>query len=96
MTKREVVEILASEQRVENLVRNICKVARSDLDDLSQMIYLALLEYDEERLVCIYESNQINFFLARIIKNQFFSKTSQYFKDYRKFSKKIEDDAHFL
>lgn len=91
MNKREVIEQLAKERRVEHLVQVICKVTSPILSDFAQMIYLALLEYDEHRIVDIYESGQINFFLVRIIKNQWLSTTSPFYHLMRKFGRRSDE-----
>lgn len=95
MNKIEVVELLAKEQRVEYLVQVICKVTSPILADLAQMIYLALLEYDDDKIVEIYEQGQINFFLVRIIKNQWLSTTSPFYHLMRKFSRRSNEMATY-
>lgn len=94
MTREEVVERLAKKRRVETLVATICKGSSSNMQDLSQIIYVALLEYDEARLVELFENGQIDFFLVRVIKNQYFSNNSPFHRQIRKFgarSKPIVD-----
>ena len=86
MTRKEIVEELAEQRVVEQMVRVICKVSASYLKDLSQMIYVYLLEYDEEKLITLYEEGSLRFFLVRIIKNQWHSHTSPFHYTYRKFS----------
>jgi len=95
MDKHRVVEILAQEQRVERLVRVICKVTSPILADLAQVIYLALLEYDNDKVVELYEKEQINFFLVRIIKNQWMSSTSPFYRIYRKFSRQSNELSQY-
>lgn len=74
------------------MVENIARQPLSaDLKDLSQMVYLALLEYDEARLQDLWEKNQINFFLARIITNQYHSSLSPYYMTIRKFRSRITE-----
>ena len=73
MTKREIVTALAKDRVVETMCM---KTAHSttltpDLQDLSQIIYIALLENDEARLVDLYETGSLGFFIARMIINQF-------------------------
>lgn len=84
--------MLARERRVETMVENI---ARTDLDanlrDLCQMVYVILLEYDEERLVDLWEHGQMSFFIARIIINQYRSTSSPYYKLIRKYARKAEE-----
>lgn len=78
MTKREIVERLAREQRVEEIIRNVARTSRlaPDLQDLAQMVYLWVLDYDEDKIVDLWESDAIGFFLARIILNQYRSRDS--------------------
>ena len=85
--KSEIVAQIARERRVETMVENIAKSPlTADLKDLSQMVYLALLEYDEGKIVDLWEHGQINFFIARIIINQYRSANSPFYKLFRKFS----------
>lgn len=72
MTKYEIVEKLANERRVEAMVQNIAHAPLSDdLKDLAQMVYLVLLEYDDEKIADLWDNRQIDFFIARIILNQY-------------------------
>lgn len=86
MTRKKIVEELAKQRVVEQMVRVICKVSATYLQDLSQMIYVYLLEYDEDKLVTLYEEGSLRFFLVRIIKNQWHSNTSPFHYTYRRFS----------
>ena len=53
----EMVTILAQERRVETMVENIAKQPLSaDLKDLAQMVYVILLEYDEGRLLDLWNT----------------------------------------
>lgn len=81
----EIIETLAREKRVEALVENIAHHSlTADLQDLCQMVYMILLEYDEEKIQDLWEHGQINFFLARIIINQYRSSNSPYHYLFRK------------
>ena len=57
----------------------------ADLKDLCQIVYLVLLEYDETRLRDLWENGQMNFFLARVILNQYRSSNSPFHAQFRKF-----------
>ena len=88
MTKAEIITKLAKERKVEEYVRNVAHSGTAlppDLQDLSQQVYLILLEYDETKLVRLYENGSLGFFIARIIANQYLSKTSPFYKLFRKF-----------
>lgn len=84
-SKMEIVDILAREKRVESLVVNIShRDLDADLKDLCQMVYVILLDYDESKLQDLWVNNQINFFIARIILNQYRSSNSPFHSAFRK------------
>jgi hypothetical protein len=88
----EMVEQMARERRVETMVENIARRSLTpELKDLAQMVYLILLEYDEDKLADLWENGQMNFFIARIIINQYRSANSPFFKLFRKYGLKAED-----
>ena len=84
MSKNEVIEIIAKEKMVETAITNIAKTNSDVLNDLSQEIYLDLLEKDEQKIVKLYETNQIRFFVVRMILNNLFSKNSPFYQTFRK------------
>ena len=50
-TKTEIIEVIAKDRMVETMVTNIAhKPMSADLKDLSQMVYLILLEYVDKNL----------------------------------------------
>lgn len=86
MTKNEVVEKIAKERMVEQICSNITKSSDYDdtLKDLSQNIYIDLLQKDEEKIINLYETNQLRFFIVKMAKNNLFSKNSPYYQVFRK------------
>ena len=52
------------------------------------MVYMILLEYDEGKLQDLWENDQMNFFLARIILNQYRSSNSPFHTMFRKFQER--------
>lgn len=94
MDKASIIEQIAKERMVESMVQNIAHQAlNDDLSDLCQMIYVILLEYDETKLIDLWEHNQIRFFLARIIVNQYRSTTSTFHNIFRKFRTMIDEEV---
>lgn len=83
----EIVGRMAEGRVVEDTVRNIVHRSRidGDLEDLVQIVYIALLEMDADRLETLAASGEMNFFLVRIIKNQYFSGHSPFFDEIRRF-----------
>lgn len=87
--KETIIETLAKDRRVEALVENIAHHSlTADLKDLCQMVYLILLEYDESKLQDLWENEQINFFIARIILNQYRSSNSPFHAIFRKYQER--------
>lgn len=69
---------------VKNIVFNITKNNDPDLEDLIQEVCLILLEMDQEKLKNLYNNNELNFYITRIVMNNIKSKTSQYYYKYKK------------
>lgn len=84
-----IVDRLARNRVVEDMIKNMN--INDYPDDLAQEIYLILLEYDKEKIEDIYNKNQINFFISRIITNQAFSKNSPFYLNYKKWDFNKED-----
>lgn len=92
MSKLEIIEEVAKAGMVEHMVQNIAHhTLDADLKDLAQMVYLILLEYDENKLQDLWVNEQMGFFLARIIINQYRSSNSPFHTIYRKFRERSED-----
>jgi hypothetical protein len=52
------------------------------------MVYLILLEYDEAKIQDLWNNGQINFFLARIIVNQYRSSNSPFHMIFRRYQER--------
>lgn len=84
-SRTDIVTSLARERRVETMIENIAHQSlTADLQDLSQMVYMILLSYDERKLQDLWEHRQMDFFLARIIVNQFRSSNSPFHALFRR------------
>lgn len=85
MTKGEVIEQIAQRRIVETMVAKIAHSALTDdLKDLCQMVYLIMMEYDDDKIVGMYDKGQMPFFIARIILNQYHSTSSPFYKLFRR------------
>lgn len=91
MTKRELIDNIAREGLVERLVANVCHRRYRALPDLVQMVYEALLRYDGQKLLRIHRRGALNFFIVRVIGNLYFSRTSPYYRQIRKFSRMSDE-----
>lgn len=93
-TKQEIIEGLSTQKKVEELISNITKAPPTDDEcDLAQDIYLALLEKDDKLIEELYTSDQLIFFITRMLINNLRSITSPYFYKYKRYeNKKISID----
>lgn len=86
ISKEEIIKTLADNKRVEKMVEAIAHhELTADLKDLCQIVYLVLLEYDETKLQDLWEHREMDFFLARVIINQYRSYNSPFYYQIRKF-----------
>ena len=87
MTKNEIIEYIAKNRMVEEIVKNIAGTADEDLKDLIQDIYEDLFTKEEKLLRKLYEEEMLRFFITRIVFNNIHSKTSRYYMTYKKQNK---------
>lgn len=85
MTVREVVELVAREGWVEECIKTVSGgVWRSEYSDLVQDVLIELL--NQEKIVGLYQRNQLRYYVMRIVRNNIQSNTSRFFYRYRRFS----------
>lgn len=78
------IEQIGNEKLVETIARNM-RVETDYFDDLCQEVYIILLTgYTEEKLQEAIDKKQINFIITSIMKNQWFSCTSPFYRQYKK------------
>ena len=78
------IEQIGNEKLVETIARNM-RVESEYYDDLCQEVYIILLTgYTEEKLQEAIDKKQINFIITSIMKNQWFSKSSPFYRTYKK------------
>lgn len=71
-----------------NIVKDILinmSVIEDDIDDLAQEIFLILLEYNRDKIIDMYNKGQLKFFIVGVVQRQYHSKTSPYYKKYKKY-----------
>lgn len=93
-----MISQIAKNKLVEQIVRNIGIGEDPEaLKDLSQDIYMCLLEKPPELINHLMSSGEINYYIARIAYNQLRSSTSPYAIKYRRDIRlKNIDDMHSL
>lgn len=86
-----IIEYVANEGYISEIMSNI-GVRDNDKSDFGQEIYLILLEYDIDKLQAMYERQELKWFIVKIIKNQYYSQNSPYYKKYKKYYKIIDEN----
>ena len=81
--KYKPVQYIIDNKIIEGLIRDY-SVDYQFRDDLTQEIYMILLDSDQAKLQDIINKKQIRFYVARILRNQFYSSTSPFYKQYKK------------
>lgn len=100
MTKYDVIEKLSKDSTVEKIVHKLLPASKNRFDfpeDLTQDIYVLLLEKDEDLIVNLFNKGELGFYLLKIARNQLLSANSPYFCMYIKFLQKsdgLENAAH--
>lgn len=88
----EVIQYIATNPDFRLMVENITK-GHELTDDLFQELVLILMEMDEDKLVGIYQRNELKWWCVRILMNQWYSKTSPFWKKYKQHGNTIDQNA---
>lgn len=86
MNSFDIISQLAKDKTVEELVTNISKKKLTDshLDDLSQDIYIALMEKPPELVEELFNKGELHYYIARMVVNNLHSNLSPYYYKYIK------------
>ena len=90
--KYDIIDELAKNKTIEEIIGNIAQNPQEDtLKDLSQILYEDLLMKDSSKIVKMYEEDQLNYFITRMVLNSIKSKTSRYYYLFSKFNKNTQE-----
>ena len=87
MTNAQIINEIANNGLVEEIIQGVSysKFENTEnLKDLTQDIYLQLLQMRTDKLNDLYTKNQLRYWIARIVVNSIHAKTSPYFYTYKK------------
>lgn len=90
LTKRQTIDILARNKVIERLMRKY-SFSSPYCKDLCQDLYIELLNKEESLIVGLYERNEIEYYIRKMISNNINSSTSPFYKNYEKFRKKTSE-----
>ena len=83
----QIVGRIAESRMVEVLIQSVTHhpAIEGDLKDLAQIIYFALLQTDVARLEQLTASGEMQFYIVRMIQNQYFSNRSPFYAEIIRF-----------
>lgn len=84
MDKYSIIDEISKDKLVEEIVYNIGDRGDEDLKDLIQDIYINLLEKEDSLIENLYSTNQLKFYIIRMVVNNIHSKNSPYYTKYKK------------
>ena len=84
MDKYKIIDEIGKDKLVEEIVYNIGSKGDEDLKDLIQDIYINLLEKEDSLIETLYSTNQLKYFIIRMVVNNIHSKNSPYYTKYKK------------
>lgn len=84
MDKYKIIDEISKDKLVEEIVYNIGDKGDEDLKDLIQDIYINLLEKEDDLIETLYATNQLKFYIIRMVVNNIHSKNSPYYTKYKK------------
>ena len=64
--------------------------------DLKSEVFLILCEMEEEKLIGLYERNELKYYMVRIMLNMIKSDRSSFFKNYRNYVELLENDVEVV
>ena len=89
MTKSDVLTYIANQNIIGDIIMNICGSIDSDLQDLAQDIFLSLYDKPESLIVQLYDNKQLNYYIAKMLKNNIFSTNSPWYIKYKKKNNRV-------
>lgn len=84
MDKYSIIDEISKDKLVEEIVYNIGDRGDEDLKDLIQDIYINLLEKEDSLIETLYNTNQLKFYIVKMVVNNIHSKNSPYYTKYKK------------
>lgn len=90
MTKSSVINILAHNKVIEKLVKQY-NFSSPYCKDLCQDLYIELLNKEDKLIVGLYERNEIEYYIRKMISNNVNSVTSPFYRQYERFRKTTDE-----
>lgn len=88
-TYDEIIQYIISMKLVKKLSSKYLHYLKSDRDDFEQEMYIIILTIPQEKIITLFNNNDLIRYIIQIVKNQLFNKHSKFSVKYDRFIKKI-------
>ncbi len=88
-TYDNIIEYIISMKLVEKLSSKYLHYLKGDRDDFIQEMYIIILTIPQEKIITLFNNNDLVRYIIQIVKNQLFNKHSKFSVKYDRFIKKI-------
>lgn len=95
MEKNEIIDILYKSVFIDEMINKLTNNSALRFD-MKQELFLILLEMDDDKIKAAYNERWINYLCVNIIKKQFHSNTSPFYKNYRINNNEIKYNDEYI
>lgn len=92
--RNRIIEDIYNEKIIERCTAKYSKKMKGNIEDVVQDIYMMIMEMDEEKLLNLYNKNELTYYVLTICRNQCTNKYSKSNKKYQTNVKKINYDEY--
>ena len=93
-TRNNIIEQRYNEKIIERCLAKYSKIMKGNIEDVVQDIYMMIIEMPEDKLLKLYNDNELTYYILTICKNQCVNKYSKSNKKYQTNVKKINYDEY--
>lgn len=93
-THNQIIEEIYNEKIIERCLAKYSKRMKGNIEDVVQDIYMMIIELPEDKLLKLYNDNELTYYILSVCKNQIVNKYSKTNKKYQTNVKKINYDEY--
>ena len=76
-TRNNIIEEIYNEKIIERCLAKYSKIMKGNIEDVVQDIYMMIIEMPEDKLLKLYNDNELTYYILTICKNQCVNKYSK-------------------
>lgn len=93
-TRNKIIEEIYNEKSIERCLAKYSKRMNGFIEDVVQDIYMMIIELPEDKLLKLYNDNELTYYILTICRNQCVNKYSTSNKKYQTNVKKMNYDEY--